>query len=51
MEKSLKRNGLLDHYNEIFMDSIERGVQDKVTEEEIADWVEAGGKIHYIGHH
>ena len=51
VERSLKRHGLLEAYNEQLKDSLDRGAQRKVSEEEIQEWQKKGGKVHFIGHH
>ena len=49
--KSLQKRGLYDKYTEVIKDFISRGVWEKTTLQEIEDWKEQGGHIHYVSHH
>ena len=51
VEKSLEKKKMTAHYNEVFQDTIDRGALTEVTVQEINDWKDKGGKVHYIGHH
>ena len=51
LESSLKKKGLLEVYNDIVEDYIERGVWVKVSEDELKTWKDEGNPLHYVGHH
>ena len=51
VEKTLKKLGLEDTYNIAFQEIVDRGAIVKVSWKEIEDWLAAGGRIHFIGHH
>ena len=48
---SIKKKGILDQYNEQFQDYISRGVLKETSVQEIEDWKEGGGSVHYCAHH
>ena len=46
LEKSPKRKGLTESYNNVFQEYVDRGVLQEVSTEEIEKWKQGGGYIH-----
>ena len=49
--RSLHRKGLLSTYNGQVLDYIQRGVWLETTLEEIEDYKQSGGHVHFVAHH
>ena len=50
-ERSLEKKGLMEAYNGVFQEYVDRGVWKEIPEDELRSWKEAGNPIHYVGHH
>ena len=48
MEKHLNKTGMMEVYNEQFKDLLNRGCIEPVSNEEIEEWKNKGGKFSYI---
>ena len=51
LERKLVKKKQLEDYNKVFKEYVDRKVLVPVSAQEIKDWQESGGKIHYISHH
>ena len=48
VQERLVRDGLLETYNDVVQDYIDRGVFKKISQEEMDDWK---GPVNYVTHH